>query len=142
MSGVFEKADRLHKRAWFFFIGSVDGGGFPNIKAVLPSKHRERLNELYFSTNTSSKHVQQFRANPRGCVYFFSIFNFKGVLLRGSFEVLQDRETRERFWRKGDEQYYPRGIADPDYCILKFTAQTGRYYCSYKSEDFSFGQQD
>ena len=31
---------------------------------------------------------------------------------------------------------YPEGVADPDYCILKFTAEKGRYYSNFKSEDF------
>ena len=25
-------------------------------------------------------------------------------------------------WRDGDEQYYPGGVTDPNYCVLKFTA--------------------
>ena len=36
----------------------------------------------------------------------------------------------------GDAMYYPRGVTDPDYCVLKFTAERGRYYSNFKSEDF------
>ena len=25
-----------------------------------------------------------------------------------------------------------KDVTDPDYCVLKFTAKTGRYYCSLK----------
>jgi general stress protein 26 len=32
--------------------------------------------------------------------------------------------------------YYPGGVTDPDYCVLKFTAVKGRYYANFKSEDF------
>jgi len=31
-------------------------------------------------------------------------------------------------WRPGDEMYYPKGVTDSDYCVLRFTAQQGRYY--------------
>ena len=61
---------------------------------------------------------------------------FIGVMLRGTMEVLQDSQSKEMIWREGDELYYPQGIQDPDYCILKFTAQNGRYYNNFKSEDF------
>ena len=51
-------------------------------------------------------------------------------------EVLLDSESKEMIWRDGDELYYPGGVADQDYCVLKFTAQSGRYYSNFKSEDF------
>ena len=33
--------------------------------------------------------------------------------------------------------YYPLGVTDPDYCVLKFTAHNGRFYCKFKSENFN-----
>lgn len=39
-------------------------------------------------------------------------------------------------WRKGDEMYYSKGVTDPDYCVLRFAAQNGRYYSNFKSENF------
>lgn len=32
--------------------------------------------------------------------------------------------------------YGPRDVTVLDYCVLKFTAQKGRYYSNFKSEDF------
>ena len=34
-----------------------------------------------------------------------------------------------------DRRFF-RGVTDPDYCVLKFTAERGRYYSNFKSEDF------
>jgi general stress protein 26 len=39
-------------------------------------------------------------------------------------------------WQFGDKMYYPKGVMDPDYCVLRFTAAKGRYYSHLKSEDF------
>ena len=39
-------------------------------------------------------------------------------------------------WREGDTMYYPLGVTDPDYCVLKFAATGGRYYSNFKSETF------
>lgn len=51
-------------------------------------------------------------------------------------EVLTDNSTKEMIWREGDTLYYPLGVTDPDYCVLKFTAITGRRYGNFSSEDF------
>jgi len=117
-------------------ISSVDDTGFPNSKAMLPPRKREGIKYIYFTTNTSSMRVGQYRKNPKACVYFFDKRFFKGVMLRGTMEVLQDSASKEMIWRSGDEMYYHKGVTDPDYCVLKFTAQNGRYYSNFKSENF------
>ena len=54
----------------------------------------------------------------------------------GMVEALETPEAKERLWQMGDRMYYPKGVTDPDYCVLKFTVQKGRYYSNFKSEDF------
>lgn len=118
-------------------ISSVDGDGFPNAKAMLPPRKREGIKHIYFTTNTSSMRVSQYMVNSKACVYFYDKRFFRGVMLKGTMEVLQDTVSKEMIWHDGDEMYYPKGVADPDYCVLKFTAQTGRSYSNFKSEDFA-----
>lgn len=57
-------------------------------------------------------------------------------MLTGTMEVLQDDKTKREIWRTGDLLYYRQGVTDPDYCVLKFTAAEGRYYCDLKTESF------
>jgi len=118
------------------FIASVDENGFPNMKAMLPPRKREGIREIWFTTNTSSLRVRQYRKNPNAAVYFYDKRFFRGVQLIGTMEVLTDADTKEEIWLDGDTMYYPGGVSDPDYCVLKFTAQSGRYYSDFKSEDF------
>lgn len=118
------------------FIASVDEDGFPNMKAMLAPRKREGIRTFYFTTNTSSRRVGQYRTDPKACIYFCDRRFFRGVMLKGTMEVLEDSESKEMIWLPGDTMYYPQGVADPDYCVLKFTAQSGRYYSNFKSEDF------
>ena len=118
------------------FIASVDGDGFPNMKAMLTPRKRNGLREFWFSTNTSSMRVAQYRENPKASIYFYDRRFFRGVQLIGTMEVLEDAVIKEEIWEFGDKMYYPKGVTDPDYCVLKFTAQSGRYYSNFKSEDF------
>ena len=117
-------------------IGSIDGDGFPNTKAMLPPRKREGIKSFWFTTNTSSKRVAQYRANPKACIYFFDKRFFRGVMLKGTMEVLEDPKSKEMIWQEGDTMYYAQGVTDPDYCVLRFTAQAGRYYADFGSEDF------
>jgi len=118
------------------FIGSVDADGFPNMKAMLPPRKREGIKMFWFTTNTSSMRVAQYRENPNACLYFMDKRFFRGVMLKGTMEVLENAESKEMIWKDGDTMYYPGGVTDPGYCVLKFTARQGRYYTNFKSEDF------
>lgn len=118
------------------FIGSIDNAGFPNIKAMLAPRKREGIKEIYLTTNTSSIRVQQYKENPQASIYFCDRRFFRGVMLKGTMEVLEDAASREMIWREGDTMYYPLGVTDPDYCVLKFVAEEGRYYSNFASESF------
>ncbi len=123
------------------FIASVDGDGFPNMKAMLKPRKRVGIKEIWFTTNTSSMRVEQYRQNPKASVYFCDRRFFRGAMLIGTMEVLEDAAIKEEIWERGDTMYYPKGVNvyysnDPDYCVLKFTAQSGRYYSNFNSESF------
>lgn len=77
------------------FIGSVDEAGFPNIKAMLQPRKREGIKTFYFTTNTSSMRVAQYEKNNRACIYFCDRRFFRGVMLRGTMEVLTDSASKE-----------------------------------------------
>lgn len=114
------------------FISSIDKDGFPNTKAMLPPRKREGIKKFWFTTNTSSIRVAQYRENPNACIYFCDKRFFRGVMLKGAMEVLTDNESKEMIWQEGDTMYYSKGVTDPDYCVLKFTAKEGRFYSNFK----------
>lgn len=127
---------RMADQAKTVFLSYIDSQGFPATRAMLAPREREGIRVFWFSTNTSSRKVAAFRENPRGSVYFVDRRFFRGVSLCGTVEVLEDPKNKERLWQMGDRIYYSRGVTDPDYCVLKFTAERGRYYSNFKSEDF------
>jgi general stress protein 26 len=136
MRDASKSIGNLIDKANVSIISSVDENGFPNSKAMLPPRKREGIKHIFFTTNTSSMRVKHYLNNPKACVYFFDKRYFKGVMLRGTMKVLHDSTSKEMIWRHGDEMYYPKGVTDPDYCVLRFTAQNGRYYSDFNSENF------
>ncbi len=136
MKDVEQTIGNLIDKQGVSFIASVDDNGFPNMKAMLSPRKRDGLKHFYFTTNTSSMRVSQFKQNSKASIYFCEQRFFRGVMLTGTMEVLEDAASKEMIWCEGDTMYYSLGVTDPDYCVLKFTAHTGRYYSNFKSEDF------
>ena len=127
---------KMLDKAKTVFLSYTDADGFAVTKAMLAPREHEGIQVLWFSTNTSSNKAACFRKNDKGSVYLMDRRFFRGVSLVGTVEVLETAEAKKRLWRTGDTMYYPKGVDDPDYCVLKFTAVKGRYYCNFKSEDF------
>ena len=135
----YNKIIEFIKKQKVAFICSVDGEGFPNVKAMLKPRKINGLRQFYFSTNTSSMRVKQYMNNPNASIYFYNkgLIRYTGVMLIGKMEVLTDQNTKDMIWRKGDTMFYKGGVTDPDYCVLRFNAESGRYYCDLKTESFT-----
>lgn len=117
------------------FISSVDSEGYPVTRAMLAPRIIDG-NDIYFSTNTSSRKVKQFSDNSKACVYFYERgrFKYQGVVIKGNVQVCLDQPTKDKVWHLGDTLYYKKGVTDPDYCVLKFTGFEAEYYCDFKTE--------
>ena len=132
LAGIKELIVQMADTLPIAYISSVDQEGFPWTKAML----KPRIKTFYFTTNTFSIRVAQYKANPKASIYFCDAKGFKGMMLRGTMEVLTDAKSKEMIWRNGDEQYYPGGVTDPNYCVLKFTATDGRFYSDFYPRSF------
>ncbi|MCP4751358.1 MAG: pyridoxamine 5'-phosphate oxidase family protein [Proteobacteria bacterium] len=133
--GIPKEAQILAAESKTAMLGSNSEEGYPNIKAMFKMEN-EGLKVIWFSTNTSSRRVAHFKKDPKACVYFVDSENGKGLMLLGSVEVLQDSRSKQRLWRKDFEKYYQLGVTDPDYTVLRFTAQSGNYYHALRNVTF------
>jgi len=126
---------KLIEKSDFCLLGTNREDGFPNIKGITNLKH-EGLKKIWFSTNTSSRRVQQLKKDNRACVYYVDGKDYKGLMLVGTVEILQNLESRKMLWFNGAEKYYPLGVEDPDYSVLCFTATEGNYYHALNNISF------
>ena len=137
MRDKIKTVGNLIDKASVAFIASIDEDGFPNMKAMLVPRIRQDIKTFYFTTNTSSMRVRQYLKNDKASIYFYDKRFFRGVMLVGNMDVFTDKDSKELIWREGDEMYYPKGVTDEDYAVLRFTAFKGRYYRNFSSEDFN-----
>ncbi len=132
---AIREALALANRSGIVMLGTNGDEGYPNIKAMIKMEN-EGLNRIWLSTNTSSKRVSQLIRDSKACIYFVDFEQWMGLMLVGEAEVLGDMASRQRLWRAGFEKYYPLGVTDPDYCVLRFTAQWGNYYHALSNVTF------
>ena len=138
MDNYKKEIRELRKNSSIAYLASVNEEGYPQMKAMMMFEQERDMKVHYFSTNTSSKRVAQFLKNPKASAYYCDSENFKGALFTGTIEVCRDRASRELLWT-GDEclMYYPKGIDDEDYTVLKFTAKVVNYYHGEGNVTFS-----
>jgi pyridoxamine 5'-phosphate oxidase len=126
-ASVKKDINKLIEDSTNVIVSSVDEDGFPNVKKMYTIKN-EGIKTFWFSTNVSAIRTQQWLKNPKSSIYFYNDAEVRGLMLIGEMQVCTDNETKQRFWKEGDEEYYPLGPTDPDYCMLKFTAVKGNYF--------------
>ena len=90
LAGVKELIGKMADTLPVAFISSVDTEGYPCTKAMLSPRVREGIKVFYFTTNTFSLRVAHYKANPKACLYFCDAEGFKGIMLRGTMDVLTD----------------------------------------------------
>jgi len=117
-------------------VCAVDEDGFPTAKAMF-RRANDGLSVFWLSTNVSARFTRLFRKNAKSSLYFFDPLQIHGLSLTGDMYVFEDEKTKRDFWRDGDEKYYAKGPTDPDYCMLRFDADKGRYYAGDRKLIFS-----
>lgn len=121
------------------YLTTIGGDGYPHIRAMLNLRNRIQYPNqihlyadhqddlmIYFSTNTSSNKLRQIESDPKVSVYYCHPEEFKGVMLAGEVEIVDDPNVREALWNEGWERYYPSGPNDPDHTVLRLYPKFAR----------------
>jgi len=137
MRNAAETIGNLIDKQSVSFISSVDEDGYPNTKAMLAPVKREGIKTFYWHTNSPSMRIRQYRSNPKACIYFYDKRFFRGVMLKGVMEVVDDKDIKAAIWKDEFAMYYKGGMDGGDFILIRFTAESGRYYSNFHSEDIN-----
>jgi len=91
---------------------------------MLAPRERTGIREFWLTTNTSSNKVACLRRNPKSSLYFVDARFYRGSASRARWRSWRTLQTKKRIWHAGDTVYYPKGVTDPDYCVLHFVLTT------------------
>lgn len=138
---VKKESLELMERSKAAYLTTIDQEGKPITRAMFNLRNKEQFPELsklflnqknqflvYISTNTSSSKISHIKKNSAINVYFCDPDDFKGVMLGGDAEIIEDMKIKQNVWLEWWTRYYPEGLNDPDYTLLRLNPKTLRYY--------------
>ena len=130
-------------------LTTIDPDGNPITRAMFNLRNKEQFPEfseffagldnkfdIYISTNTSASKIKHIKNNPKICVYYCDPISFKGVMFGGEVEIIDDMNIKSKIWLDWWIRYYPKGLEDPDYALLRLKPKNAEFY--YKLQKVLF----
>lgn len=113
------------------YLTMMDSDGFPETRAMLNLRNTKiypGLKEVfqyhnvdfltYFTTNTSSPKIERVKKNPKVCAYYCKPDEWRGLMISGFMEIVDDKNIKDELWQDNWTMYYPEGSEDMDYTVL------------------------
>ncbi|MFW9942836.1 MAG: pyridoxamine 5'-phosphate oxidase family protein [Candidatus Thorarchaeota archaeon] len=135
------------------YLTTIDSEGYPITRAMFNLRNKVQFPEfsdffskqhnqfiIYISTNTSSSKIDHIKKNPKICAYFCDPEDVKGVMFGGKAEIIDDMKIKQIIWLDWWKRYYPKGLGDPDYTLLKLNAKKAIFYYRLNQIKFNPGE--
>jgi general stress protein 26 len=148
-SDLVEDVEEILTKTKILLFATLGDNGFPDVRAMnnlrcidLYPNLREYFNSrvdnniFYIDTNKSSNKVKQICKRAESSIYFCLQDEWKGLLFQGRSDPVEDPDIKKILWQNEWSIYYPGGVSDPEYTIIKFSAVTGKLYQNMKSTEF------
>ena len=133
------KAAELLDRVNIATLTSINENGYPRT-CVMGKAVNNGFREIYFITSKRSKlngKATHFEHNSKASVCYF--LGRDSVTLIGNVEFVEDRATQERIWSEEHRRFFPKGLDDPKFRLLKFHTIEATFWiegkfrtCKYK----------
>jgi general stress protein 26 len=125
----------LIENAKICYFTTINGEGFPVTRAIFNLRYLQQFPNLadifkghdqdfmiYIATNTSSEKIEHIKGNRKVNAYYCDVEGFKGVMLSGNIEIINDIEIKKALWQDNWSFYYSEGSSDytdPDYYVMR-----------------------
>jgi general stress protein 26 len=135
------------------YLTTIDSEGYPITRAMFNLRNKEQFPEfseffngldneyeIYISTNTSSSKTEHIKNNPKISVYYCDPDEFKGIMFGGEAEIISDINIKKKVWLDWWTKYYPEGLKDPDYTLLRLKPKMAQFYFRLQKVQFLPGE--
>ena len=146
-SAVRSEMRNLIKKTKSLIISAVNSDGVPMIKGVTKLGNDD-LNALYFVTSPKSEFAACYKQNPIASVFLFDDDKsvpypskdekYYSLSLTGKMEAVADPHAKQRFLTDYLAPFYPKGVNDENYYLMRFVVQSGKYYRGVTDNSLSF----
>lgn len=134
-----EQATELLSKCGVVTLASVNEKGYPRICTVRKCA-ADDFHDIYFVSSKRSKlngKVTHFENNEKASVCYS--LGGDSVTLIGRVEFITDRELQSKIWDDCDRSFFPKGIDDPKFRLIKFHTLEATFWiggkfrtCTYK----------
>lgn len=114
---ILNKAGELLSRCDVMTLASINEAGYPRI-CVLSKIKAEGIQTIWMATGTSSAKTAHFKKNPKASICYY--LGGDSVTLLGEIEIVHDAVIKKELWQDWFIEHFPKGVDDPEYCILRF----------------------
>ena len=140
---LLQTMNDLIDRATSAILTTLNAEGWPETRAMLNLRNPNQFKGLikfmaekataedlsmYFTTNSGSTKMSHLRSDPRVSLYYHMVGEFRGLMLSGTMEIIEEVALKQEIWQPGWELYYHDGREDPDYAVLRFNCEWAKYY--------------
>ncbi|MBA3913972.1 MAG: pyridoxamine 5'-phosphate oxidase family protein [Acidobacteriales bacterium] len=84
--------------------------------------------DLWFFSGWSTEKVQELQQSPDVNVSFADPGDNVYVSVGGKGELVRDRKKAEELWNPLYKAWFPKGLEDPELCLLKIVATQAEYW--------------
>lgn len=133
------KASQLLEKCIVLALASINEKGYPRICTVSKVKAND-FKDIYFVTSKRSHlsgKATHFENNSKASVCY--TLEGDSVTLIGNIEFIEDKALQAQLWNESDRNFFPRGIDDPKFRLLKFHTIEATFWiegkfrtCKYK----------
>lgn len=142
MKEIEKKAAALLERCETITLCSVSEEGYPR-PCVVSKLAAQGFRILYAATGLDGRKTSHFLKNPKAGLTF--ALEEDSVTMTGSVQVLTGGDAKV-FWQDWMRAHFEGGADDPNYCVLKFTAEEATFWiggefctCRYAKTDSRCG---
>lgn len=124
------------ERIGYAVLSTLSEEGYPRPSAVdIIARHDIR--ELWMTTHSSSAKAGNIRRDPRTGLCF--VHEADSVSLTGTAGIISDKENLERFWEDRMLRYFPLGLDDPEYCLIRFRPDHASFWIDGARGELTIG---
>ena len=122
-----QKLAKLIKGIRIAMLSTVDTDGTIRSRPMA-AQETEFDGVLWFFTGRSSHKTTEIDADHRVNLSFSDPSSSKYVSVSGDARLVQDKAKAAELWNPAYKAWFPKGLEDPDLCLLKVTPTQAEYW--------------
>ncbi|HSV14919.1 MAG TPA: pyridoxamine 5'-phosphate oxidase family protein [Tepidisphaeraceae bacterium] len=127
-----EKLASLIKGVRIAMLTTTDGDGSLHSRPMA-TQSADFDGELWFLTGQRSHKVQEINRDHHVSLSYADPSDNRYVSISGTARLVRDRKRAEDLWNPMYKAWFPKGLDDPELCVLRVTPERAEYWDSPSS---------